>query len=99
MDAPQADLAGHVALVTGANHGIGAVAVEADLADPAAPVRLLDAAEAAFGPVAILVANASAWQADSFAPVPADRMGRDLPPVSAATATGQLLVDARGHAC
>lgn len=43
-----------------------AVALEADLADPAAPGRLLDAAERAPGPVEILVHNASGWLADSF---------------------------------
>ena len=35
-----------------------AVAIQADLADPAAATRLFDAAEAAFGPVDILVNNA-----------------------------------------
>jgi len=36
-------------------------ACEADLSDPAAPGRLFDTAEAAFGPVDILVNNASGW--------------------------------------
>ena len=80
---PPFDLSGHVALVTGANHGIGAAtgrpelyrenrasdaedvladiraangqatALEVDLTDPETPGRLLDAAEAEFGPVDI----------------------------------------------
>jgi 3-oxoacyl-[acyl-carrier protein] reductase len=119
--------AGHIAIVTGANHGIGAAtaqalaahgcavlctflrvhdaadpgtphayrdhraqdaaaviarirdgggtaaAVEADLSDPAAPGMLFDAAEEQFGPVDILVNNATGWLADTFAPAGADR--------------------------
>src|SRR5262245_31956414 len=111
------DLQGHVALVTGANHGIGAAtaralaqcgaavvlsflripdsgdagvpqryrrnraedasqvsvaieaiggrvaAFEADLAGNGAVERLFDAAEKAFGPVDILINNASGWVA------------------------------------
>jgi len=110
-------MAGHTAIVTGANHGIGAatavalarhgcgvlctflrvddpddpgtpqahrdhrardaeavvtqiraeggqaVAVEADLADPATPALLFDAAEELLGPVDILVNNATGWLA------------------------------------
>ncbi|MBA2624439.1 MAG: SDR family oxidoreductase [Acidimicrobiia bacterium] len=76
-------------------------AVEADLADPATPARLFDAAEAAFGGdngVDILVNNASAWRKDTFSRAAEDRFGRALYPVSAESASGQLLVDARGSA-
>jgi 3-oxoacyl-[acyl-carrier protein] reductase len=125
-------MAGHTAIVTGANHGVGAatavalarrgcgvlctflragdpggrdtpwtqhdqrghdaepviaqiragggraVAVEADLADPATPALLFDAAEEQLGPVDVLVNNASGWLADTFAPASTDRLGRPL---------------------
>ncbi len=45
-----------------------AVAVEADLSDPATPAVLFDTAEEHFGPVDILVNNATGWLADTFAP-------------------------------
>jgi 3-oxoacyl-[acyl-carrier protein] reductase len=75
-----------------------AEAVEADLRDPATPAALFDAAEAAFGPVEILVNNASGWRPDSFRPAHRDRLGRALEPVSLASATQLLEVDARGSA-
>jgi 3-oxoacyl-[acyl-carrier protein] reductase len=146
------ELSGRVALVTGANHGIGAAtaralsargaavlltylrmddtpdgnipeeyrrhrastadtvaqsieeaggraaAVEADLADPSTPATLFDEAERLFGPVEILVNNASGWLADTFKPLATDRLGRRLQPVSAATIDRQFAVDARGSA-
>jgi 3-oxoacyl-[acyl-carrier protein] reductase len=147
-------LAGRVAIVTGANHGIGAataqvlagcgarvllsylrvddpvdpgtpeayranrardagsvverirqaggqaVAVEANLRDPASPVALFDAAEAAFGPVEILVNNATGWRADTFvaAHVGHDRLGRDQELLTAAIADQVWEVDGRGSA-
>jgi 3-oxoacyl-[acyl-carrier protein] reductase len=150
---PTLPLEGRVALVTGANHGIGAaiavelarlgadvavaylarspqtqppgrsagfstaraadgaatvaavealgcrgLAVEADLSDPTAPRRLFDAAEAALGPVQVLVNNASAGDADSFLDGGADAVGRAAPLLAPATADPPLLVDARASA-
>ncbi len=132
-------LAGRVAIVTGANHGIGAAtaralaacgthvlisyfrtaaagqdanavvqairaagggaaALEADLRDAATPARVFDAAERAFGPVEVLVNNASASRTDTFRAATQDQFGRSLERVSAASATQLLEVDARGSA-
>jgi 3-oxoacyl-[acyl-carrier protein] reductase len=73
-----------------------ALAVAADLSDPAAPALLFDTAEEHLGPVDILVNNASGWLADTFAPAGADRLGRSLQPVTAQTWTRQFAVDAMG---
>jgi 3-oxoacyl-[acyl-carrier protein] reductase len=144
--------AGHIAIVTGANHGIGAatavalaargtavlcaywrvhdevdpgipqtyrdrraghadevvaeieaaggraVAVEADLTDPAAPAMLFGLAEDHFGPADILVNNATGWLADTFAPAATDRLGRTLQPVTAESWHQQFRVDAMAPA-
>ena len=75
-----------------------AVAVEANLADPAAAGRLFDAAEEQLGPVDILVNNASGWLADTFTPASIDRHGRVLRPVTAAGWEQQFRVDAMAPA-
>jgi 3-oxoacyl-[acyl-carrier protein] reductase len=75
-----------------------ALAVAADLSDPAAPALLFDTAEEHLGPVDILVNNASGWLADTFAPAGADRLGRSLQPVTAQSWTRQFAVDAMGAA-
>jgi 3-oxoacyl-[acyl-carrier protein] reductase len=67
--------------------------MEADLADPAAPARLFDAAEAALGPVEILVNNASGWMADTFLPSTEDRFGRSLRQVDADSHQLQFKID------
>lgn len=144
--------AGHVAIVTGANHGIGAataraladggaavlltylrtadashastpelyrqnraqsagvivdaivasggraIAVEADLTDVAAPATIFDEAERAFGPVDILVNNATGWRQDTFKPATADRFGRPMQSVTAASFDAQFAIDARASA-
>ena len=75
-----------------------AATAEADLSDPATPPLLFDTAEEQFGPVDILVNNATGWLADTFAAATADRLGRSLQPVTAATWTRQFTVDAMGAA-
>nr|MBA2425497.1 SDR family oxidoreductase [Actinomycetota bacterium] len=75
-----------------------AMAIEADLADPASPAALFDAAERDLGPVDILINNASGWVADTFKPVATDRLGRSLQLVSAETIDRQFAVDARAAA-
>jgi len=79
-------------------HGGEAVAVEADLRDPETPARLFDAAEGAFGPVEILINNATGWRQDTFRPSQLDHLGRTLELLSAASATQVLEVDGRGSA-
>ncbi len=64
-----------------------AFAIQADLCDPDV-ARLLDAAEAQFGPVNILINNATGWVQDTFAPRQRDRFGRRLASV---TAVGALV--------
>jgi 3-oxoacyl-[acyl-carrier protein] reductase len=79
-------------------NGGRAIAIEADLSDPAAPAALFDAAEARLGPVDILVNNATGWVADTFAAAATDRLGRSLRAVSAATWQQQFTVDAMAPA-
>jgi 3-oxoacyl-[acyl-carrier protein] reductase len=72
--------------------------MEADLADPSVPARVLDAAEASVGPVEILVNNASGWLANTFLPAGRDRFGRGLQAVDAVSHDRQFAVDARAAA-
>jgi 3-oxoacyl-[acyl-carrier protein] reductase len=69
-------------------------AVEADLrtVDVA---TLFDAAERSFGPVDVLVHNASGWVADTFKPATTDRLGRGLRRVTNETIDQMFAVDAR----
>ena len=76
-----------------------AVAIEADLLDDATPARLFDAAEAQFGPVDILVNNATGWASgDSFAAGTVDPVGRATPGVTGALFDRTFGVDARAGA-
>jgi 3-oxoacyl-[acyl-carrier protein] reductase len=78
-----------------------AAAWEADLSDAAVAPALFDRAEAAFGPVEILVNNADAWTGDTFLAAAAeatDRMGRRLTPVTAATHDHHFRVNSRATA-
>jgi 3-oxoacyl-[acyl-carrier protein] reductase len=75
-----------------------ATAVEADLSDPASVPTLFDTAEREFGPVQILVNNASGWVGDTFAPQATDRLGRSQNAVTARTIDQVLAVDARAAA-
>jgi 3-oxoacyl-[acyl-carrier protein] reductase len=71
-----------------------AVAMEANLSDPATAAALFDAAEEHLGPVDILVNNASGWVADTFQPAHTDAFGRTVQAVSPGTWLQQFSVDA-----
>lgn len=73
-------------------------AAAADLTDPTSPGRLFEAAERTFGPVEILVNNASSWLPDTFLADDHDRFGRELHQVDAASHDRQFAVDARAGA-
>ena len=77
---------------------VAAATVEADLADTAVPAQLFDRAERRFGPVEILVNNASGWLANTFLATPRDRFGRLLQSVDAVTHELQFAVDVRAAA-
>ena len=78
--------------------GRRAHAVEADLVDAGAPASVFAEAEAALGPVSILVNNASGWRKDTFSPDRDDPLQRPHEALTGDTALPQLLVDARGGA-
>ena len=144
------DLSGHVALITGANHGIGAATaralagcgasvlisylqisdpedfpepyrsnrakdasevisairsfggkaadMEADLSDISSVPKLFAYAEDKFGPVDILVNNATGWVADTFTANGEHVTGLRSEGVSASTHDQVFSVDARGGA-
>ncbi len=144
------DLSGHVALITGANHGIGAATavalancgasvllsylrlsdaddypdpyrtnrakdanevlssirsygakaaeMEADLRDATAAPKLFDFAESEFGPVDILINNATGWVGDTFQKGGEHVTGAALERVTASTHDQVFSVDARGGA-
>jgi 3-oxoacyl-[acyl-carrier protein] reductase len=56
---------------------------------------LFDAAEQHFGPVDVLVHNASAWRKDSFGESGRDDLDRPTDEVTAESTAGQFLVDAQ----
>jgi 3-oxoacyl-[acyl-carrier protein] reductase len=75
-----------------------AASIEVDLAEDENHGALFDVAEERFGPVDILVNNASGWRADSFSPEPRDRLGRPLERVSPVTVDQVFAIDARAPA-
>ena len=76
-----------------------AIAIEADLLDPATPAMLFDRAEAELGPVDIVINNATGWASgDSFAAGGTDAAGRTTPEVTAALFDRTFGVDARAGA-
>jgi 3-oxoacyl-[acyl-carrier protein] reductase len=75
-----------------------AAAWEADLADASVVPDLFDRAEAALGPVEILVNNADTWQADTFLAASSDRFGRGMNAVSAGTIDHVFSVNSRASA-
>lgn len=70
-------------------YGVQAAAAEADLSDPASIPQLFERAEAALGPVEILVNNAAGWQADTFVPS-GDAQVNPLPQLWSDNVTGTL---------
>jgi len=78
--------------------GGDAAAIAEDLTDPAAANRLFDHAETVFGPVDVLINNATGWVQDTFSPQAVDRHGRTMQPVAASTWGPQFAVDAMAPA-
>lgn len=74
------------------------VGIEADLASASVPAGLFAEAEAALGPIDVLVHNASGWRKDSFAGDGTRLQGVPTTAVDAASFDAQFLVDARAGA-
>jgi 3-oxoacyl-[acyl-carrier protein] reductase len=89
---------GDVVAASIVDSGGRAIAIEADLADAPVIPSLFNTAEAEFGPVQVLVNNASGWLGDSFAPRPKDRFGRSVAAVAPDTFDQVVGVDARAAA-
>ncbi|XVV02138.1 SDR family NAD(P)-dependent oxidoreductase [Actinosynnema sp. CA-248983] len=85
-----------VAAITEA--GGKAHAIEVDLTETTAPALLFDTAERLFGPVDVLVNNASGWVQDTFLATDTDQFGRVLKAVTPQTFDAQFAVDARAGA-
>ncbi|WP_433263878.1 SDR family NAD(P)-dependent oxidoreductase [Actinosynnema sp. CS-041913] len=73
-------------------------ALEIDLTDVGAPALLFDTAEELFGPVDVLVNNASGWVQDTFLANETDQFGRVQRAVTPQTFDAQFAVDARAGA-
>ncbi len=73
-------------------------ALEVDLTDVSAPALLFDTAERLFGPVDVLVNNASGWVQDTFLANEVDGFGRVQRAVTPQTFDLQFAVDARAGA-
>jgi 3-oxoacyl-[acyl-carrier protein] reductase len=76
-----------------------AIEIEADLLDATTPAMLFDRAEAEFGPVDIVINNATGWASgDSFVAGTTDPAGRVTPGVTAELFDHTFGVDARAGA-
>ena len=81
--------------------GGAAEALEIDLSRPGAATEVFDRAETAFGPVSVLVNNASHWQPDTFVPYSEgtlDHFFREVPLVSADSHDRSFAVNSRAVA-
>jgi 3-oxoacyl-[acyl-carrier protein] reductase len=76
----------------------GVLGAQEDLADPTSAARLFDAAEAALGPVDVLVHSATASLLDTFVQAEQDWAARPTKRVDAASIDAQFAVDTRAGA-
>lgn len=96
-DAPRSASADHVVAAIAADDG-KAVAVDRDLRGDGAATQLFDRAELTFGPVEILVLNASGWRNDTFLPEGASTVRQASVHVDPTTFDTNFAVDARANA-